>query len=278
MRVDRIVVVAIILGLGIFINLFTVLNPWSDAFRSKTGKKIPGLTANLEDIANANEVWTEILEPRQNRTAGRATSTFRDAVSDPALRVRRNQTRKPDHQVHVTMGGPRMNPSNGQRMPAQYNGDVVYINEREGSPPEASPGRVTNQILLPTPPATTHQVKRGETLSSLAAKYYGKADQWIRIKKANASVLSKSKWLLVGMKLQIPGAQRASLQTTTTRTAAVSNQPDRTTKYKIKRGDTLMKIARVVYGASNKWRRIQKANPGLRPRAIVPGKEIVIPL
>ncbi|MDP6361136.1 MAG: LysM peptidoglycan-binding domain-containing protein [Planctomycetota bacterium] len=278
MRVDRIVVVAIILGLGIFINLFTVLNPWSDAFKRKAPKKLPDLTANLDDIANANEVWTEIIPPRQNRTASRTTSTFRDAVSDPALRVRRIQPRKPDHQVQVRLGGPRVRPTSGQRMPARYNGDVVYINEREGSPPEARPGRLHTSTATPAPPAVTHQVKRGETLSSIAVKYYGKADRWTRIKKANTAVLSKSKWLLVGMKLKIPGAPGASLQTTTARQPRSSSQPEQTTKYTIKRGDTLMKIARAIYGKSSKWRRIQEANPGLKPRAIVPGRKIVIPL
>jgi LysM repeat protein len=284
MRVDRIVVVAIILGLGIFINLFTVLNPWSDAFKRKTGKKPPGLTANLDDIANANEVWTEIIPPRQNRIASRPASNFRDAVSDPALRIRRIQPRKPAHQVQVRLGGPQARPSSGQRMPAQYNGDIVYINEREGSAPEVRPGRLRTSIVTLAPPAVTHKVKRGETLSSIAARYYGKADYWSRIKKANASILSKSKWLLIGMKLQIPGAQSASLQTTTRRTAVSglvnrsSSQRERTTRYTIKRGDTLMKIARAVYGKSSKWRRIQEANPGLKPRAIVPGKKIVIPL
>lgn len=278
MRVDRIVVIAIILGLGIFINLFTVLNPWSDAFKRKAGNGTPGLTANLDNIANANEVWTEILEPRQKRAAGSPTSNFRDAVSDPALRVRHTLPRKPDHQVQVRVGGPQGQPSSGQSMPAQYDGDVVYINEREGSAPEAHPGGIPNPVFTATPPAITHQVKRGETLTSLAEKYYGKADQWARIKQANASVLSKSKWLLVGTNLTIPGAQRASLQTTTASQTPTSPQPERSTKYKIRQGDTLMKIARVVYGESGKWRRIQEANPGLKPRSIVPGKEIVIPL
>jgi len=47
--------------------------------------------------------------------------------------------------------------------------------------------------------------------------------------------------------------------------------------YKIKRGDTLAKIAGKIYGDSNKWRIIRDANPDINPKNLKPGDEIKIP-
>ncbi len=49
-----------------------------------------------------------------------------------------------------------------------------------------------------------HVVKSGDTLGSLALKYYGKASLDDRIRKANKALLKSKKGLKVGMKLTIP--------------------------------------------------------------------------
>ena len=51
------------------------------------------------------------------------------------------------------------------------------------------------------------------------------------------------------------------------------------TIYVVERGDTLEKIAAKVYGDSNQWRRIYKANPEKlkSPSKIYPGQKLVIP-
>lgn len=50
----------------------------------------------------------------------------------------------------------------------------------------------------------THTVAAGDTLGSLAAKYYGKSSDWPIIQKANKDVLKGSTDLKLGMKLKIP--------------------------------------------------------------------------
>ena len=55
--------------------------------------------------------------------------------------------------------------------------------------------------------ARTHAVKRGDTLSGLALKYYGDADRWQVIYKANRKVLASPKALKPGQKLVIPAAR-----------------------------------------------------------------------
>ncbi|HWE50246.1 MAG TPA: LysM domain-containing protein [Bryobacteraceae bacterium] len=47
--------------------------------------------------------------------------------------------------------------------------------------------------------------------------------------------------------------------------------------YKVKKGDTLYRIARTEYGDGKKWTLIASANPGLSPRTLKTGQTIVIP-
>jgi nucleoid-associated protein YgaU len=53
--------------------------------------------------------------------------------------------------------------------------------------------------------------------------------------------------------------------------------PEPAMQYKIKKGDTLAKIAKKVYGDSSKWRIIIEANPDINPKNLKPGDEIKIP-
>ena len=48
-------------------------------------------------------------------------------------------------------------------------------------------------------------------------------------------------------------------------------------QYKVKKGDTLYRIAKNRYGDGKKWTEIASANPGLTPRSLKVGQTIVIP-
>jgi nucleoid-associated protein YgaU len=73
-------------------------------------------------------------------------------------------------------------------------------------------GRSTALELAPVPedgdpgalPGRVHSVERGETLYSIAAKYYGDSRQWRRIMTANRNRVKNERDLPVGMKLIIP--------------------------------------------------------------------------
>jgi tetratricopeptide (TPR) repeat protein len=54
--------------------------------------------------------------------------------------------------------------------------------------------------------ATNHTVVGGDTLGSIAHKYYGKASQWKQIRDANPDILGGSIKLSLGMNLNIPPA------------------------------------------------------------------------
>ncbi len=56
-------------------------------------------------------------------------------------------------------------------------------------------------------------------------------------------------------------------------TQAVSNFRE-TSKYTVKKGDTLMLVAFKLYGDYRRWRTLKEQNPGLRNSALVPGTEL----
>ena len=49
-----------------------------------------------------------------------------------------------------------------------------------------------------------HEVKKGETLSKIAEKYYGDASLYMTIFEANRNILSDPNLIKVGQKLRIP--------------------------------------------------------------------------
>jgi nucleoid-associated protein YgaU len=75
-----------------------------------------------------------------------------------------------------------------------------------GNAPAATAGNAT--ATQTTPAADTggqqHVVRRGETLSSLARKYYGSGKYWPALRNANQNILKGSEILHPGMVLRIP--------------------------------------------------------------------------
>lgn len=54
------------------------------------------------------------------------------------------------------------------------------------------------------PPVRTHTVRPGETLGSIAARYYGASGDWRRIHEANRAILPNPNRIEVGQVLIIP--------------------------------------------------------------------------
>jgi nucleoid-associated protein YgaU len=63
---------------------------------------------------------------------------------------------------------------------------------------------VEPQTITPEKPARIHVVEKGETLSAIAAKYYGSPRQWPKIVAANRDNLPDPNRLLPGTRLLIP--------------------------------------------------------------------------
>lgn len=110
-----------------------------------------------------------------------------------------------------------------------------------------------------------YQVVRGDSLSKIAKKAYGRGDKWVLIAKDNQ--IGNPNRLMVGQKLKLQ-----KLKTVIPEVSITSGE------YKIRRGDTLAKIALRAYGDSYSWVKIWKANKYIsNPNIIHVDNVLVIP-
>ncbi len=81
------------------------------------------------------------------------------------------------------------------------------------NPPAAKPKadfsnvKATSSSSAPAPAAEerSYVVVKGDTLSKIAQKFYGKASAWPRIHEANKDVIKDPDRIYPGQKLRIPG-------------------------------------------------------------------------
>jgi nucleoid-associated protein YgaU len=83
-----------------------------------------------------------------------------------------------------------------------------------------------------------YTVVAGDTLRSIAQRFYGDENQWRRIFNANRDQITNPDLIQPGWVLTIPGFR----------------------PYAVKAGDTLRSIAQGFYGDENQWPRIFNAN------------------
>lgn len=113
---------------------------------------------------------------------------------------------------------------------------------------------------------TSYRVRRGDSLSKIAARHLGSAKRWPELYAANKGQVRNPHWIQVGQTLTIPGAQ-----------VAAHNTNPKT--YVVRRGDSLSTIAQRQLGDPSRWDKIFAANrEAIRnPHVIYPGMRIVLP-
>ncbi len=128
----------------------------------------------------------------------------------------------------------------------------------------------------PTPNATapaeprTDTVQAGETLTSIADANHTTVDA---LEKANPGLNPRR--LLPGKVLQLPGVGEEAASASGTAAAPSPAAPSAgARRYTIRKGDTLSGIADRFHTTVSA---LEKANPGLSPRRLLPGKRIRIP-
>lgn len=108
---------------------------------------------------------------------------------------------------------------------------------------------------------TTHTVIAGETLWSIAEKYF--SDGYSYLKVAQANNLENPSVIEPGQKLIIPGVK--------TQSAITENS------YTVASGDSLWQIAVRAYGDGYRWTDIAKANNLISPSLIHAGNVLIFP-
>ena len=131
--------------------------------------------------------------------------------------------------------------------------------ERESAGPTPRGGRL-------------HQVRDGDTLSSLARHYLGSSKRFLEIYEANRELLSNPDLLPIGARLKIPPAEAVAaaaapparvdppLAPISPRPAPIRPSAGSRRTYQVKAGDTLVAIAQRFYGDGERYGEIYDAN------------------
>lgn len=122
---------------------------------------------------------------------------------------------------------------------------------------------------------TEYTIQSGDTLEGLARRFLGDGSKWRSIVEANPGLNPSS--LQIGKKIVIPGAGAASSGSSGGAGGAPAAGGN---TYTVAKGDTLIGIARKVYGSEADWKRILEANSSLLKgdaSALQPGMKLVIP-
>jgi nucleoid-associated protein YgaU len=157
-------------------------------------------------------------------------------------------------------------------------GDIYYTIElKEYRAPKIRKYDPTKKVTKPvdpkrpTPeiPGGKYTVKKGDTLSSIAYKFYHDSSKWNVIYNANKSKIgSNPNRIYVGMVLSIPGTKDVKKP---------ADDDDTVSSYQyftIRSGDTLYEIAK-AYGLTVS--RVQLLNPSLKATSLQVGSKVKLP-
>jgi len=130
-----------------------------------------------------------------------------------------------------------------------------------------------------------HVVQKGETLSTISAKYYGTHKLYYHIYKANRRILSGPNAVFPKQKISIPAppAKKVSRPKATAKKAIVLDKaktPAAKAKHTVKKGQSLCEISRIHFnGDESKWKKILEANKDRikDPNRLPVGLTLIIP-
>ena len=136
----------------------------------------------------------------------------------------------------------------------------------------------------PTASGTTYRISSGDTLSSIAAAWFGQEHDWPRIVAVNPGLDPNR--LKIGQSITLPPKASASTPSGGRGVAAPapassgSARPRGGASYQVRTGDSLSRISQEAYGSANYWNVIYQANRsviGANPADLSVGMTLVIP-
>lgn len=124
----------------------------------------------------------------------------------------------------------------------------------------------------------TYTVEAGDTLSTIAYRFYGSSIHWQRIADANPD-LPNPDAIRAGQVIRLPRWSDIP-QPTTTPQPTTADAPAGSTIYTVKHGETLWDIAKAHYGQGTLWHLIYEANNktiGDNPDRVRGGMRLILP-
>jgi nucleoid-associated protein YgaU len=170
----------------------------------------------------------------------------------------------------LAAGGSTTQPASGA-MPAAWS--TIPI----GASPLPTAGATTR----PTVAAGTHKVLSGETFFTIARAVYGDSKYFTRLEDANPTVNPNR--LRVGTIINVPGLDvplPVKAAYTVSSTGGAPATVDTSKSYRVRSSDTLMGIARRLYGNGQMWQKIYNANRdmiGPNPARLTVGMVLRLP-
>lgn len=146
-----------------------------------------------------------------------------------------------------------------------------YFSKNKPSESTQSENQSEQKVEEKTELPTTHTVVSGETLWSIAEKYYNSGYNWVTIAQENK--LGNSNTIEIGQVLSLPKAE--TIRPVSDNVASSATEAPKT--YTVVKGDNLWKIAIVQYGDGYAWAKIAKANNLINPNLIHPGNVLKLP-
>jgi len=201
------------------------------------------------------------------------------AVSLPQITLADQVIAPPAPPPGRTAQGQQPPPPPGYQQPPGYQ-DGVPFGGQIGAVPGSQPGRPAGGVRPTTRPvvAAVYIVRVGDTLSTIAVRFYGDARYAGTIWEANYRIIGANpNAIFPGQRLTLPG--------TTARPAVAAPLPARgpigqRANYTIQPRDFLRWIAQRAYGTEIFWPEIYHANRnvlGPNPDLIFPGVKVYIP-
>ncbi len=142
-----------------------------------------------------------------------------------------------------------------------------------------APGAPPSAATPVAPPMKEHVIREGDTLWSIAQKYYGDGRQHTRIEEANHEAFARRKGLEIGQKVMIPGRPAPAETSLALGSGEAPAKDAKPGKYVVKPGDTLAGVARKTLGAEKRWEEILALNAARisDPDALSVGTELRLP-
>lgn len=150
---------------------------------------------------------------------------------------------------------------------------VNYVRTKNAKPEGANDTKTETSVASANLPAE-HSVTAGETLWSIAEKYYKSGYNWVDIQKANT--LQNADRIEVDQKLTIPNVTPIPAPTGMTSSASTDGKP-KEKFYTVVTGDNLWSIASAMYSNGYKWVEIARVNKLVNPDLIHAGNVLMLP-